>query len=136
MAKSRIILLRPNMTFEEKSVKTSETKLLLDKDINPSFTPGRSVFHETGISRIKFWKSKRKLIILAEGSMQAFEYFENPGLVPHWWTLAEAKKFVAQMIAKTKGQMKPFSNWQVIAICGLLVFVIVLQLMSLRVIRF
>jgi hypothetical protein len=136
LGKSTVILLRPNMTFEEKRLTVIENQVQLDKDIKPSFTPGRSVFHETGVSKFKFWKNRRKLIILAEGALQAFEYIENPGLVPHWWTLADAKKFVAQMIAKTKGQMKPFSNWQVFAICGLLIFIIVLQLLGMRVIRF
>jgi hypothetical protein len=121
------------MTFSEKKVKTVETKILLDKNITPEFTPGKSVFHETGISKIKFWKNQRKLIIVAEGSLKAFEFTEQTGFVPHWWTLDEARKFVAQMIAKTKGAMKPFSNWQVLAICGLLIVIIFLQLFGSKI---
>jgi len=138
LAKTNVIILNADQTFEDKKITPEGTNLKLDKDWSPSFTPGKSVFSERDIPKWQFWRRERKIIIIADESMKAFE-LEAKGknkIVSSLWTRTEIKKFIAKVIAKSKAAQKPFSNWQVIALLIGLGLVAVLQLLHMQGVRF
>jgi len=142
MGKPNVLILNPDMTFKEKRHKTSEDRIHIKREWNPQFSPGKSVFSEVGIRRWRFWRRARKLIVLADGSLQAFELqINNPGeneLKPHYWDLKEIRKFVAKVLAKSKAQQRSISNTQLImilaglGIIGFLLLIVVKNTGGLR----
>jgi len=107
-----IITLNPDMTFSEKTRKTQETEIKFKGDYTPTFSPGLSVFSETGIPKWKFWRKHRKLIVILDGAAKAFELKTPKTLSPSYWTREERRKFVAKVVAKSKAEQKPMTNWQ------------------------
>jgi len=63
LAKTNVIILNADQTFEDKKITPEGTNLKLDKDWSPSFTPGKSVFSERDIPKWQFWRKERKIII-------------------------------------------------------------------------
>lgn len=137
MGKVDTIILDPTMTFKEKKIKTESTELNMDKNYKPSFSPGRSVFRETGVSRLKFWRKPRNLIILLDGAMKAFELHDTATekIEANYWTRKEKEKFINKLIAKSKAAQKVISTWQFAVIMLGLVFIVILQILILRGIR-
>jgi len=95
MGKVNALILYPDMTFEEKKVKTDATNVVIDKHYSPSFSMGRSVFKEVDIPRLKFWRKPRNIIILVDGSDRAMELHDSATgevEIGHW-TRKEKEKF-------------------------------------------
>ncbi len=137
MGKVNTIILNPDMTFEEKKVKTQSDNLKLEKHYTPSFSLGRSVFKEIGVSRIKPWKKARNLILLVDGSNKAFEMHDGKAkeIEPGYWTRKEKEKFVNKVIAKSKADQKIINTTHFIIIMVGIVFIIVLQFLMMRGLR-
>lgn len=137
MGKVDTIILHPDMTFEEKRRKTESTEIDLGDDYKPSFSMGRSVFKETGVSRLKFWKKPRNLLILLFGAHRAFELHDGTTkeLEPNYWSMKEKQKFIKKLIAKSKAAQRAITLSHFIILAILLGVVIALQLALMRGIR-
>lgn len=137
MGKVDTIILHPDMTFEEKKKKTESTEIDLGNDYKPSFKIGRSVFKEINVSRLKFWRKPRNLIILLFGAHQAFELHDGKTqeIEPNYWSMKEKQKFIKKLIAKSKAAQRAISLSHFIILAILLVVIIVLQLALMRGIR-
>lgn len=143
MKKTNVIILHADQTFVDKKVQAEGINLPLDKNWTPSFTPGKSVFSERNIPKWQFWRHARRIIIIPDEAMKAFELeLEGIGkkakgkIISSLWTKKEKVKFIAKVIAKSKAAQKPFSNWQVIALLVGLGIIAVLQLLSMKGVRF
>lgn len=137
MGKVDTLILHPDMTFEEKKKKTESTNIDMGKDYKPSFSMGRSVFKEIGISRLKFWRRSRNLIILLKGAHKAFELHDSATheLDANYWTMKEKQDFIKKLIAKSKAAQRAISLSHFVILAILLMVVIALQLALMKGIR-
>ena len=148
MGKLDVIYLKPDQTFREVRKNTDETIIKMGKEWTPTFTQGKSVFQETGVSRFKFWKRERRLVLLFDGALSAFEVtdtvIEQDGeeitvktLGPRYWTLKEVQAIVRKIVAKSKASEKLLSGWQTIGIFlgqGVTIFLLIMLLRGVGVV--
>jgi hypothetical protein len=132
LGKANILILNPDLTFTEKRQKTQETEIKFKNDYAPTFSPGLSVFSETGIPKWKFWRTHRKLILILDGAAKAFEMKTPKKLEPNYWTTEERRKFVAKVVAKSKAEQKPMSNWQFVILALMVGLGLLIQFLVAR----
>ena len=137
--KVSVITLNPDMTFKEQKKRTDVDNVDLSKNNKPSFTIGRSVFHEL-IPTWKKWllgKKERKLILYFDGANSCFEIngksFESHE--SHIWSRKEKEKYINKLSAKSKAEQKAIETWQFFLLAGLGIMVLVCQLLIMRGIR-
>lgn len=144
----KTIILYPDMSFIEKTVKTEEDKLKITKDYRPSFQLGKSVFKERPKSLLKrlliFWKRQRNLTILVAGSPSAtnLEMYDSideqgihqlkPALCLNFGTLDDAVKFLKKVTLKSIADRKQMSNTQFFVLALLIVGVLAFQFMIMK----
>jgi hypothetical protein len=146
---AKLLRLYTDMSFEEKTVKVSEDKIILrrgETDYTPSFGIGKSVFREKRkISFLMPWKRPRNLIILLDGAPQAISLESTPGengeplrpaLALNFGTLKDAKRFIYKMVAKSKADQKPITNMQFTVMAILIGAVLVFQFMIMKGVKF
>lgn len=147
-----LIRLFPDMTFEELSKRTAENKVLMDKDYQPDFKIGASVFRERPQNVLKryvfFWKKARNLMILIDGNPSAIDFInpalngppeagkQKPWLGLNFGSEKDTKRFIAKLMAKAKVDQKPMSNFQFLGIAGLLIAVLMFQFLLMKGITF
>jgi len=138
MGKVNALILYPDMTFEEKKVKTDATNVIIDKHYSPSFSMGRSVFKEIDIPRLKFWRKPRNIIILVDGSDRAMELHDSATgevEIGHW-TRKEKEKFVRKIVAKSVARQRAISMGHFVILALMIGVVIILQIMLMKGMRF
>lgn len=128
------LILKPDMTFIEKKVRTKQNLMRLGKNDLASFNMGKSVFRERlRISqRWKFWRKRRNLILILEGSNSAFELAYDPPkpedpsnredplvwIQPSAFTKEQAEEFISKLYAK-QSALKGIKDWRLWLIIGL-----------------
>lgn len=134
LGKISTIELHPDMTFREIMRKTDENQIITAKNEKVNFSLGQSVFSETGISRFKFWRRPRKIAIFVDGAFSAFNLgIDTPlTLESKLWTKAEIKKYVSQLVAKSKAEQKTMSNWQTFFLFGGMILNLVMTIVLMR----
>jgi len=135
MAKQRAIKLNVNRTFEEKTYPVDANNMKVGKDDDVKFLP-ENVFSEVGVSRFKFWKKARALVIFVDGQTKALAFSKATKAMQTLWTKKEATEHTKKQVAKARLKMKPMTWGQVILIALLLIIVIAMQAYSLSQGRF
>jgi len=130
MGKQRAIKLSVNKTFEEKTYSIDANQMKVGKDDTVRFLP-ENVFGEVGISRFKFWKKARSLVIFVDGQTKALAFSKATKAMQTLWTKKEATEHTKKQVAKARLKMKPMTWGQVILIALLLIIVIAMQAYSL-----
>lgn len=144
----KTIILYPDMSFVERTVKTEEDKLKINKNYTPSFQLGKSVFKEKPKPFLKrllmFWKWPRNLTILVAGSPNAtsLELYDGidengvhqlkPALCLNFGTLEDAIKFLKKVTLKSIADRKQMSNTQFFVLALLIVGVLAFQFMIMK----
>lgn len=131
---TKALILKPDMTFIEKNVRTKQNFMRLAKNDLVSFNMGKSVFRERlRISqRWRFWKKRRNLILVLEGANKAFELVYDPPqpdekgnlqdplvwIQPSAFTKSEADDFISKLYAK-QSALKGIKDWRLWIILGI-----------------
>jgi hypothetical protein len=145
---TKALILKPDMTFIEKKVRTKQNFMRLGKNDLVSFNMGKSVFRERLkiTERWKLWRKRRNLIICLEGSNSAFELKYDPPkpedpnnredplvwIQPSAFTKGEADEFISKLYARASA-MKGVKDWRLWLIIGMLAVSILFQVGILRV---
>lgn len=131
-----IIRLFPDMTFEERTVKTQSDQFKVGENKIISFKIGTSVFKErrSRFQRLKFWKKRRNLLLWVNDTPSAMHLEgsnPHPALTIPWGTEKDISKMINRVVNKSKAEQKPISNTQffVLAILGILNLVFMFMLM-------
>ena len=138
--KVSVITLNPDQTFTEKKKKTDVDNVEVSKNNKPSFSIGRSVFHEL-IPRWKRWllgRKERNLLIYIDGANSCFELKGKETLESyesHIWSRKEKEKYINKLSAKSKAEQKAIETWQFFLLAGLGIAILVCQLFVMRGIR-
>ena len=141
---TNLIRLFQDMTFNERKVKIKENKILIDKNYTPDFILGTSVFRERPkpflIRLITFWKRPRNLLVLVDGASRAAQLLgdeeNHPALAFSFGDRQDAERFLYKIVAKSKADQKPLSNFQFILLALLIGMVVVLQFMLMKGVQF
>lgn len=145
---ARLLRIYPDMTFTEKTVRTEQDKIIVEKKYTPAFKIGTSVFKERSkpfLTRILFfWKKPRNLLLLVDGSPLA-THLENirdvdengqittkPALAFNFGTMKESLDFIDKVVRKSKADTKPISNTQFLVLALLLGAVLMFQFMIMK----
>lgn len=136
MGKVTVLKINADMTFTEKTRKTEKNSVKMSKTQSPSFSVGKSVFKEEEHRWWQFWKKRRNLLLWLDGAGKCFELASPKKIEPNFWTDEEKEKFIAKTVAKSKSEQKPFSTAQFFLLVALGIGVILLQIISMRGVRF
>lgn len=130
--KATVIELNADMTFRERKRKTEENHIKVSKNKSPSFVIGRSIFREL----IPFWKKvllfkrSRNLILYFTGANSCFSVSKQSlnSYESQLWSEKEKEDYVNKLIAKSRAELKPMSNFQFFIIGGLLVAILLIEI--------
>ena len=137
--KVSVITLNPDMTFKEQKKKTDVDNVDISKNNKPSFSIGRSVFHELipRWKRLLLGRKERNLLIYCDGANSCFELNDKSleSHESHIWSQKEKEKYINKLSAKSKAEQKAIETWQFFLLAGLGIMVLVCQLLIMRGIR-
>lgn len=136
--KSMVTLIRlfQDMTYIRKKRKVQDDKVLVSRKENytPSLTLGTSIFKERK-PFWKFWTHGKDIAILLDGCNHVLtleKSEEKPSLNLQFGTKEETVRFISKVVAKSKADQKPITNFQFLIMAMLLGLIVVLQFMAMR----
>jgi hypothetical protein len=123
---TNVIILKPDMTYINKSIKTKQNYAIIDKNNKPSFQYGRGLFRERRKildKWLKPWKRAQDLLLWFEGAPKCwaidprdFEKFEFS-----IWEQSEIVEYVEKKRAQAGLKQQLMSGWALYLMIGLLV---------------
>jgi len=130
------ITIKPDQTLKFSKCKTFGNKAYVTRKWHPEFVEGKCVF-PSEFRRFFFWRQTRRFMFAIEGAEQCLEIEEGATkLKGSSWSMIELKDYIGKLVHLSMVKEKPFSNLQIYLILGLLGLIAVLQIMTMRGMRF
>jgi len=121
MAKTRVIELYLDNTFDDKKVKFEVNKLKPTKKKEVQFEP-ICVFKERKKGR---FRRRKSLILFVNGAYQALRFEKVTDKLQPLWTKKESEEFVKKQVAKSLEEAKPMTWTQFFILLGVNVGILV-----------
>lgn len=116
MAKTRVIELFLDNTFEDKKVPFEVNKLKPTKKKEVKFEPICVFKQRKKRGRFSWFRKEKSLILYVNGAYQALRFGKVTSTLQPLWTKEEAERFVKKQVAKSLEEYKPMTWSQFIII--------------------
>lgn len=112
MGKLKTLILKHDLKYKVRSVKTKLDRLRIKKNWKPTFEP-HSIFEEDKPWWI-FWRLPKRLVIIVEGMKQCISFKKEDKKIKlselaRNWTQEELEEFIKKEILKGRMALKPMS---------------------------